>query len=178
VNLVAIGSNLPAPGLASPLDVCAAALRELEAAGLRVVAASSWYETDPVPPSDQPRYVNGVAEIATDLGPEALLARLLAVEGRFGRERTVRDAARTLDLDLLAAGDAVRAGPAPPLLPHPRMHGRAFVLVPLAEIAPAWRHPVLGLTAAELLARLPDAGGVRRIAGTDPPPLQPRERYP
>jgi len=178
VNLVAIGSNLPVPGHDGPLQVCEAALRAMEAAGLRVLAVSSWYETDPVPPSDQPPYVNGVAEVATRLGPEALLARLLAVESGFGRERTVRDAARTLDLDLLAAGDAVRAGPVPPVLPHPRMHLRPFVLVPLAEVAPGWRHPVLGLTAAGMLAGLADAGGVRRIAGTVPPPLQPRDRCP
>jgi 2-amino-4-hydroxy-6-hydroxymethyldihydropteridine diphosphokinase len=86
--------------------------------------------------------------------PAALLARLMAVETACGRQRSVPNAARTLDLDLIAIDDLVRAAP-DPILPHPRAHLRAFVLAPLADVAPAWVHPVLGRTATELLAELP-----------------------
>ena len=111
-----------------------------------------------MPPSGQPWYVNGVAEIATALGPDRLLALLHRVEDDFGRVRLARDEARVLDLDLLAYGRTVSAPGAWPVLPHPRLEERAFVVLPLAELAPVWRHPVSGLSAAELARNLPDHG--------------------
>ena len=115
--------------------------------------------------------------------PEAVLARLHAVEAEFGRRREARWGARTLDLDLIAAGDRVLpdaadagtlararsargAGAAPDrlILPHPRMQERAFVLVPLADVAPGWRHPILGRTVREMLADLPEAARAEVIA--------------
>ncbi|HYD98999.1 MAG TPA: 2-amino-4-hydroxy-6-hydroxymethyldihydropteridine diphosphokinase [Alphaproteobacteria bacterium] len=152
--LVAIGSNLPHPLHGPPLKVAEAALAALEAAGIRVAARSPWYETRPVPVSDQPWYVNGVAAVRTDLPPPALLARLHGIEADFGRVRSVANAARILDLDLIAYGDAVSPGPAP-ILPHPRMHERAFVLLPLRDIAPDWRHPITGAALDGLIAALP-----------------------
>jgi 2-amino-4-hydroxy-6-hydroxymethyldihydropteridine diphosphokinase len=115
-----------------------------------------------VPPSDQPWYVNGVASVETALAPLALLEALLAVEAGFGRRRSVPDAARTLDLDLLDY-DGRLCATATLELPHPRLHERRFVLAPLCDIAPEWRHPRLGLTAAELLARLPLGQPIRRL---------------
>jgi 2-amino-4-hydroxy-6-hydroxymethyldihydropteridine diphosphokinase len=160
VILVGIGSNLAAPRLGSPQDTVRAAVAQLPAIGIRVVRQSRWYLSQPVPPSDQPWYVNGVAAVATRLAPAALLARLLALETRFGRRRGEPNAARTLDLDLLDYHGR-RWATRRLVLPHPRLHERRFVLAPLAEIAPHWRHSRLGLSAAQLLARLPPGQPVR-----------------
>ncbi|HTZ36356.1 MAG TPA: 2-amino-4-hydroxy-6-hydroxymethyldihydropteridine diphosphokinase [Stellaceae bacterium] len=160
--LIGIGSNLAAPPAATPLDTAAAAVDALSADETEVVTLSSWYLSEPVPVSQQPWYVNAVAAIATALPPPALLARLLAVERRFGRRRGARNAARTLDLDLLDY-DGRLCESAALTLPHPRLHERRFVLAPLAEIAPRWRHPRLGLSARRLLTRLPRGQEVRRL---------------
>ena len=114
-----------------------------------------------MPVSDQPWYVNGVAEVATALDPTALLAVLHEIEREFGRERRELNAARVMDLDIVAYGRLVRTDP-PPILPHPRMADRAFVLLPLQEIASGWVHPVLGLSVEELVARLPAGQQIRR----------------
>ena len=164
--LVAIGSNLAAPGFASPHDTAEAGIAELPRIGIDVVARSPWYLSEPVPASDQPWFVNGVAAVATDLPPATLLARLLALETRFGRERIARNAARSLDLDLLDY-DGHQCSTASLTLPHPRLHERRFVLVPLCDIAPDWSHPRLGLSAAELLARLPAGQPIRRLGDAD-----------
>lgn len=150
--LVALGANLPAADGGAPLDTCRAAASALDGLlGLRSHAVSRWYESAPVPPSGQPPYVNGVARLDGEADPAALLAALHAIEARAGRRRGAPDAARTLDLDLIAVGGLVRAVP-DPVLPHPRAHLRAFVLAPLRDVAPGWRHPVLGRTVEDLLA--------------------------
>ncbi len=154
--LVAIGANLPAADGAPPLETCRRAAARLAALpGLRLAGLSRWFETAPVPPSGQPNYVNGVARLAGAAEPAALLAGLRGIEAAFGRERGEPNAARTLDLDLIAVGALIREQP-DPVLPHPRAHERAFVMVPLAEVAPDWVHPRLGLTATALAARLKD----------------------
>jgi 2-amino-4-hydroxy-6-hydroxymethyldihydropteridine diphosphokinase len=169
VILVGIGNNLAAPGFASPLATAAAAVAALSEIGDTVVVRrSGWYLSQPVPPSDQPWYVNGVVVLQTGLTPAALLERLLALEQRFGRRRGVPNAARPLDLDLLDH-DGSECASESLQLPHPRLHERRFVLVPLAEVAPGWRHPLLGLTAAELLARLPAGQPVRALGDPDTP---------
>jgi 2-amino-4-hydroxy-6-hydroxymethyldihydropteridine diphosphokinase len=168
VILVGIGSNLAAPGFASPLATAAAALAALPDIGIRVVHRSRWYQTAPVPPSDQPWFVNGVVVVETGFAPIALLDGLLALEARFERRRGVRNAARTVDLDLLDY-DGRECGSERLTLPHPRLHERRFVLAPLVEIAPEWRHGRLGLTAVELLARLPAGQPVRTLSGATTP---------
>jgi 2-amino-4-hydroxy-6-hydroxymethyldihydropteridine diphosphokinase len=162
--LIALGANLPTARHGPPRAALESALAELERRGVRIVRRSRWYESAPVPASDQPWYVNGLAEVETALSPEALLRLLHEVEAAFGRVRREVNAPRTLDLDLIAYGDLVRGeGGPPPILPHPRMAGRAFVLLPLAEIRPDWLHPVLGRTAAELAADLPKDQLIRLV---------------
>lgn len=163
--LIGIGSNLPHPPGASSRETAAAAMAALPGIGARVIAQSSWYASEPVPVSDQPWFVNGVAIVATALSPEALLDQMLALEAAFGRIRSAPNAARTLDLDLLDYNSRLIDTPTL-VLPHPRLHLRRFVLEPLREVAPGWRHPRLGLSAAELLDRsLPGDQRVLRLSG-------------
>jgi 2-amino-4-hydroxy-6-hydroxymethyldihydropteridine diphosphokinase len=153
---IAFGANLPSARAGSPRATLDAALADLQQAGFHLTARSRWYRTAPIPASDQPDFVNGVAAGHWDLPPQEVLARLHAVERSFGRERGVLNAARVLDLDLLAYGGRVSDGSdGGPVLPHPRMASRAFVLLPLAEIAPDWRHPQTGEPIRRLLAALP-----------------------
>lgn len=162
--LVALGANLPSDRYGSPRQTLEAALVELERRGVRVLRRSRWYESAPVPRSDQPWYVNGVAAVETSLDPDALLALLHRVEAEFGRIRGVRNAPRLIDLDLIAYGDEIRSGPEGPVLPHPRAAERAFVLLPLAEIAPGWRLPGDGRTVEALIAGLPPDQEIRPVA--------------
>ncbi len=155
---VGIGANLGDP--AAQVRAAVDALRAVP--GTALVAASSLYRTAPVGYADQPDFVNAVAAVDTDLPPEALLAALHGIERGAGRERSFRNAPRTLDLDLLLYGGATLSGDAL-TVPHPRMHERAFVLAPLAEIAPTAEIPGRG-SAADCLARLPDQGVVRMPA--------------
>jgi 2-amino-4-hydroxy-6-hydroxymethyldihydropteridine diphosphokinase len=173
MHLIALGANLPS-ALGGPRATLEAALAALAARGLTVRARSGWFRTAAWPPGSGPDYVNGAAALAADDAPEAVLAALHAVERALGRTRERRWEPRVCDLDLVASGglvlpdaDTVRkwmaqpeAQAAPPelVLPHPRMHERAFVLAPLAEVAPDWVHPLLGLSVREMLATLPEAG--------------------
>jgi 2-amino-4-hydroxy-6-hydroxymethyldihydropteridine diphosphokinase len=181
--LVALGSNL-AIGDASPAATVAAAIAGVGALGREVARSRLW--RSPAWPPGGPEYVNAAMSLKTELEPEEMLAALHGIEARFGRERAARWGARTLDLDLLAWGDAVRPDAAtqgawaalPPdrqgreapeclILPHPRMQDRGFVLAPLAEVAPRWRHPLIGRTVQEMLDTLPPAAleGMAPLAG-------------
>jgi 2-amino-4-hydroxy-6-hydroxymethyldihydropteridine diphosphokinase len=161
--LLGLGANLPSSVYGDPLSTLSAALRALSAQGVAIVRQSRWYETAPVPPSDQPWYVNGAVEVATALAPAPLLALLHATEAALGRVRGAVNAPRCADLDLLDYHGRILAGW--PVLPHPRLQERAFVLLPLRDIAPAWQHPESGLGIDELLARLGSGQKTRVLAG-------------
>lgn len=160
--LIGIGANLPGPHGEAPLVTARAAVEALAGiAGLRLVAVSGFWESAPIlpagqAPTEQPRYVNAVARLEANvthggLDPAWLLARLQAIEAASGRVRLARNAARPLDLDILDMDGLVRMAP-DPVLPHPRLAERAFVLRPLAEVAPDWHHPVTGAGIRALLA--------------------------
>lgn len=160
--LIGLGANLPSPEFGAPENTLEAALRFLAGKGVTVRRRSNWYVSPPIPPSDQPWYVNGVASVETELTPAALLDVLQDTERRLGRTRRTRWEARVADLDLLAYGDQIISGgqgegahDSDLTVPHPRLHERHFVLVPLAELDGGWRHPIIGKNTIEMLANLP-----------------------
>jgi 2-amino-4-hydroxy-6-hydroxymethyldihydropteridine diphosphokinase len=149
--LIALGANIPSQA-GPPEATLKAALAALEERGVRVLALSRFHLTQAWPDPTDPPFTNAVAEIETELQPFALLGLLHEVETALGRKRSVPNAPRTLDLDLLDYRGRTLEGAL--TLPHPRMADRRFVLAPLAEIAPHWRHPVTGETVEVLLEAL------------------------
>lgn len=164
IAYIGMGANI-ASAAGEPDATLAAAAERLVSLG-RVVGRSSLYSTEPVGLAEQPRFANAVVSLETGLAPRTLLMRLLALEREFGRDRAsgILNGPRTLDLDILLMGDLClhEAGL---VIPHPRIADRAFVLVPLNEIAPEAVEPVSRKTVAELLHRLQekDAGGVHGV---------------
>jgi 2-amino-4-hydroxy-6-hydroxymethyldihydropteridine diphosphokinase len=156
LSAIALGSNL-----GDSLAILEGALEALaQTPGIEVTARSPWYQTEPIGPP-QPDYLNGCALLQVELSPHELLETLLQVEAQFGRVRQERWGARSLDLDLLLFDDLILKTPTL-TLPHPRLHERAFVLVPLADIAPDWVEPVSQKAIAELVQKV-DWSGVRRL---------------
>ncbi len=173
IAAIGVGANLPS-AVGAPAETIAAAIDRLGEWG-HVKARSALYRTAPVGYVDQPAFVNAAVLLATDLAPLPLLDVLLGIERSFGRDRAAGPpkGPRTLDLDLLLYNRSRLREPADDLvldepeltLPHPAMHQRRFVLAPLQEIAPEWRHPVLRRTIAELLAGSPqEDNSVARIS--------------
>jgi len=153
--LIALGANLPSPA-GAPAETLEAALRELARRSITIEMQSGFYRSAAWPDPSDPAFVNAVVAVRTELSPAAVLHVLHEVETAFGRKRGEPNAPRTLDLDLLDYDGRIETGP--PELPHPRMEDRAFVLFPLRDVAPDWRHPVSGRLLGELIARLPETG--------------------
>ncbi|MBC6405025.1 MAG: 2-amino-4-hydroxy-6-hydroxymethyldihydropteridine diphosphokinase [Rhodospirillales bacterium] len=155
---VAFGANLPSFRGGTPRDSLEAAIALLPARGIAPRVCSRWYRSPPWPSSGQPWYVNGVVLCETLLPPEAVMTALHELEEAFGRRRRHPNQARPLDLDLIDYGGRVTRAEDWPRLPHPRLQDRAFVLRPLAEVAPGWRDPRNGTAVADLLTTLPEDG--------------------
>jgi 2-amino-4-hydroxy-6-hydroxymethyldihydropteridine diphosphokinase len=154
--IFALGANV-----GDPLAQLAAAVERLREV-VEVTAVSSVYRTAPEGYQNQPDFLNLVLVGRSSRDPAELLAEAIEIERQLGRERSFRNAPRSIDIDILAHGSRTLHSSELDL-PHPRLHQRAFVLVPLAEVAPAWRHPVLGLTPAEMLEALGAPGRVERL---------------
>lgn len=162
--LVALGANL-----GDRLDTMRQAVARIARIdGVRVLAQSSVFDTAPVGPPDQPRYLNAAIALATSRTPEQLLSELLAVEATLGRARDgTRWTARTIDLDLVLFGECVLVG-GDLHVPHPRFRERAFVLLPLTEIAGDTRDPVTGERLESLLRACPGRSDAVRVGPLDP----------
>lgn len=157
MSAIALGSNL-----GNSLEILEAAMVELsKTPGIVVKARSHWYQTKAIAPFPQPDYLNGCAILQTGHAPNVLLHHLLEIEQQFGRVRQERNDPRTLDLDLLLFDDIVLNEPELQV-PHPRMNERAFVLIPLAEIAPDWVEPISGKAIAAL-AQAVNWSGVKKL---------------
>lgn len=158
IAFIGIGANLPGSGYATPRATCEAAIKALVMAGIKIENQSRWYKSAPVPASDQPWFINGIISTKSLMGASALIGVLQEIEKTFGRTRTTKNAARTLDLDLIAYADTVsgweHGSDTSLILPHPRMTERGFVLLPLREISPDWCHPVFKTTLDELISKL------------------------
>lgn len=150
--LIGLGANIPSVA-GQPAASLNAALAALAKAGVEITAVSPFYETEAWPDPAKPPFLNAVAAIRTVLQPFALLTLLHEVETTFGRKRSVPNAARSLDLDLLDYAGMVLDGSV--ILPHPRIAQRRFVLEPLKAVVPDWRHPVSGQDLEALLKALP-----------------------
>ena len=160
---------MPHPDYGNPVNTLNEAVLRLRQS-VKILRQSSWYRSAPVPASDQPWFVNAVVAAETDLSAATLLQLLHKTEQDFGRIRRQRWEARIIDLDLLVYHGRVTENQnqlSGPVLPHPFMQERAFVLAPIKEIAPEWRHPVSGLTASQLLENLPDEQAFDILAARD-----------
>jgi len=164
ICFLGIGSNI-----GDAAANCGAAVKRIsDVDGVRVLRRSSLYKTQPVGFEEQDWFVNGVVEIRTMLGPRALMNAMQTVEGEMGRKRCEKWGPRIIDIDILLYGQAVIEEEGL-VIPHPELHKRRFVLVPLNEIAPCAIHPAFGISVGGLVDRLKDKNKVEWLSGTDRP---------
>jgi 2-amino-4-hydroxy-6-hydroxymethyldihydropteridine diphosphokinase len=160
--LIALGASLPSRN-GPPVATLRAAIKVFPQNGIAIRAVAPFYSSRAWPNRDDPSFVNTVAQLETAHDPAYLLAILKEMERAFGRVPGPRNAPRPLDLDILDYEGRIAEGP--PMLPHPRLHERDFVLVPLRDIVPAWRHPLSGLNVSEMIDALPrEAGMLTRLS--------------
>ena len=159
--LVGIGSNLCSKKYGEPVDNCKEAIEVLKKKMI-IDSLSPWYQSEPLPVSNQPWYINGVLKVKTSLNPNNLLNTLLKVENSFGRTREKKNEPRVIDLDLLTYNDLVIDSKLL-VMPHPRMHKRRFVLDPLIDIAPEWVHPILKINAIELRKKIKNQQNIKKL---------------
>ena len=154
--IIALGANLPSEH-GTPAQTLRAAYEVIENHNIKILKKSRIWLTAPVPfDPDQDWYHNSVVSVDTDLPPHDLLRTLLNIEQDFGRVRSIKNAPRVLDLDIIAYHDEVMQGQDDLILPHPRMHERLFVLKPLADIDDSWTHPIKGRNVQESIAACPE----------------------
>ena len=146
---ISLGSNLKKDNELSLKENLEIILKTFPKNGIFVKKISNWYESEPVPLSNQPWFINTVVKVSTDKSPEDLLYKLHQIENLFGRKRSILNASRTIDLDIIDFQGLVKSDSL--ILPHPRMHLRLFVLLPMQDIEPNWVHPVLKQSIKELL---------------------------
>lgn len=161
--ILGIGANLVPDGYETPKQGCVAALEKLKQHNITILKQSRWFETAPLPVSDQPWFINAVILAETALPAEAVLMALHQIEKQFGRTRNQRNEARVLDIDLVDY-DGMVSGRDKLTLPHPRMQERAFVLLPMYDVVPDWVHPVTRCSISTLVAALPADQIVRPMA--------------
>ncbi len=166
--IIGIGANLSHPQYGSPRRTCGAMMARMNQCAMTITARSSWYHSAPVltaghgAQGPQPWYVNAAACIETDMDPHALLDALHTIEAEFGRERSIANAPRTLDLDIIAYDERVMDTP-DLIIPHAHLNERAFVLLPLMDIAPHWRHPITDERASEMIGNLVKQQGIEAL---------------
>lgn len=160
---VGIGSNLSSKGFSTPYQTVLSAIEHFPKFGLKVRKQSDLYESEPVPVSSQPWFVNGVVEISSTKGASDILKTLHSIEDLFGRKRSELNAARTLDLDLLDYKGMIINDNPNLILPHPRIDKRAFVILPLQNICPDWQSPLTKQKVSELVTLLPEDQKIRKI---------------
>ncbi|MCC3860655.1 2-amino-4-hydroxy-6-hydroxymethyldihydropteridine diphosphokinase [Pseudemcibacter aquimaris] len=173
--LIGLGSNLTTDEFATSKEILEAAMDMLAQRGVEILKRSAFYETEPVPKSDQPWFCNAVVSVETKMGAIDLLKLLHDIEHDLGRVRRKRWEARIIDLDLLSYNDEIfpsrdeweseaqNINPEHAIIPHGRLHERDFVLIPMMDICPDWQHPVLGKTTEKMLAGQQSAGIVRKM---------------
>ena len=160
---IGIGSNLNGKNNETPLQNCKKALNELKK-GVNICKASSWYKSEPVPISNQPWFINAVVEISTSMSSLELLEFILNIEKVFGRIRKKKNEARIIDLDIIDYKKKILYKKNKLIIPHPRMHERSFVLLPLKELNPKWIHPIKKKGLKELINNLDDKQKILKIS--------------